>query len=172
MAREKRKPKKDKKSKTEPELKQQEGEGQDEASDGSESDAPEDEEGLKPFEFYFCDVPDPQMSEEAKAEVATLIRRLRSGEKLSMPHSRPMSSIGPRCHELRVREGDGNWRVFYRVDPDVVVAVHVLWKTTQKTPDAIVDLCQKRFRQYDEALAAWKAEQKREAERKARTGRS
>jgi hypothetical protein len=35
-------------------------------------------------------------------EGGMLLRRLQRGETLSMPESRPMPTIGPRCHELRV----------------------------------------------------------------------
>jgi len=34
---------------------------------------------------------------------------LQRGEKLSMPRSRPMRSIGSRCHELRIPDKDQSW---------------------------------------------------------------
>jgi transcriptional regulator with XRE-family HTH domain len=35
-------------------------------------------------------------------EAGVLLRRLEAGEKLGLPHSRSMPSIGARCHELRI----------------------------------------------------------------------
>ena len=40
-----------------------------------------------------------------------------------MPHSRPMSIIGPRCHELRIPDATVTWRIVYRTDSDAIVAV-------------------------------------------------
>jgi hypothetical protein len=58
---------------------------------------------------------------------------LQNNERLSMPHSRPMPSIGRRCHELRINDGDLSWRIVYRVDgrlAPVVADKHPLsaWK--------------------------------------------
>jgi hypothetical protein len=38
----------------------------------------------------------PPMSEAARREAGFLIRRLQQGEKLGLPHSRPLPDIGPR----------------------------------------------------------------------------
>ena len=48
----------------------------------------------------------PPFSKEARIEAGVLLRKLQHGEKLSLPHSRPMPSIGPGCHELRVMDRD------------------------------------------------------------------
>lgn len=71
---------------------------------------------------------------------------------LSMPHSRPMPVIGPRCHELRVLDAEtGNtWRVMYCVDDDAIVVLEVFAKKTQATPKQAIELCQKRLRAYRE----------------------
>lgn len=68
-----------------------------------------------------------------------------------MPHSRPMPSIGARCHELRIRDENRTWRIIYRVDPDAVVIGDVFAKTTQTTPREVITNCQRRFRAYDAA---------------------
>ena len=83
-------------------------------------------------------------------EAGVLLRRLQSGESLAMPHSRPMPSIGSRCHELRVKDESANWRLIYRVDSDAVVLLHVFSKKTGKTPVAVIRACKTRFRRYDE----------------------
>lgn len=142
MAREKRKPKQPKTA-SEKQTSSAPADGTDGNADGKEGDT------RKEFLILFDSVPDPEMSEAAKEELKELMERLRRGEKLSLPHSRPMPSIGRRCHELRVTEADGIWRVFYRVDSDRLVAVRVLWKTTQATPDDEIKLCKTRLAFYD-----------------------
>lgn len=69
-----------------------------------------------------------------------------------MPDSRPMPSIGPRCHELRIRDTQSRltWRIVYRLDSDAIVIAEVFAKKTQKTPPETIDICQKRLRQYDQ----------------------
>lgn len=91
----------------------------------------------------------PPMSAEARQEAGGLLRLLQRGFTLSMPASRPMPSIGPRCHELRIADGDMIWRVFYRVDKDAILVLEVLKKKTQKTPKATIEVCQKRLMQWD-----------------------
>jgi phage-related protein len=41
------------------------------------------------------------------------LARLDSGEKLSMPLSRPMPSIGKGVHEIRLKDSSGICRVIY-----------------------------------------------------------
>jgi phage-related protein len=76
---------------------------------------------------------------------------LQHGDKLSMPHSRPMPSIGPHCHELRITDSDKIWRIVYRIDADAIVVGDVFQKTTAATPKKIFDVCKSRFRMYDDA---------------------
>jgi phage-related protein len=74
---------------------------------------------------------------------------LQRGEKLSMPQSRPMPSVGRRCHELRVRDEDLTWRVIYRLDEDAVVILHVFSKKTQRTPQTVIESCKALLSRYD-----------------------
>jgi phage-related protein len=83
----------------------------------------------------------PPFSKEARSEVGWLIGRVQEGEMLGMPVSRPMPSVGPRCHELRVRDADKNWRVIYRIDPNEILVVDVFRKTTRQTPKHVIDNC-------------------------------
>lgn len=92
----------------------------------------------------------PPFSLAARLDAGALLRRLQRGEKLSMPHSRPMPSIGSRCHELRIRDRDQTWRIFYRLDHDAVVIAAVEKKKTQRTPKRLLDLCRRRLMQYDQ----------------------
>lgn len=95
------------------------------------------------------DIKTPPLSAEARVEVGFLLRRLQRGESLSLPHSRPMPSIGARCHELRVKDADAAWRIVYRIDADAIVIAEVFSKKTQQTPKSVIESCQKRLRVYD-----------------------
>jgi phage-related protein len=77
---------------------------------------------------------------------------LQKGRLLTMPDSRPMPGIGPRCHELRTRDAESRltWRIIYRLDSDAVVIAEVFAKKTQKTPPDVIAGCQKRLRRYDD----------------------
>ena len=67
-----------------------------------------------------------------------------------MPFSRPMPTIGPRCHELRIRDASANWRIFYRIDDDAIVIAEVYPKTTKQTPTHVIDSCRRRLGRYDQ----------------------
>ena len=84
-------------------------------------------------------------------EAGFLLRRLQRGESLSMPSSRPLPVLGPRCHELRIRDVGGTWRIVYRVDRDAIVIAEVFSKKTRAIPAGVVDVCKRRFREYDDA---------------------
>ena len=62
-----------------------------------------------------------------------------------------MSTIGARCHELRIVDADATWRIMYRVDRDAVVIVEVFAKKTAHTPQDVIDTCIRRLREYDHA---------------------
>lgn len=71
-----------------------------------------------------------------------------------MPESRPMPSVGARCHELRIEDVDTrkSWRLVYRVDSDAIVIGGWFSKTTSKTPKSVLDTCKKRFSAYDASV--------------------
>ena len=95
------------------------------------------------------EVKTPPFSKEARLEVGLLLRQLQLGLKLSLPHSRAMSSIGRRCHELRINDNDCTWRIMYRIDPDAIVILAIFDKKTRTTPKHIIDICNDRIRSYD-----------------------
>ena len=68
-----------------------------------------------------------------------------------MPHSRPMPSIGPRCHELRITDRKREWRIVYRIDHDAIVVADVFHKTTRATPKHVIGNCRRRLKAYDDA---------------------
>ena len=105
----------------------------------------------KPLVWLRGEVKTPPFSAEARLEAGGLLRRLQRGEKLRMPHSRPMPTIGPRCHELRVVDVSKTWRIVYPTDADAVVIAAVFQKTTQQTPPRVITESRRRLRQYDAA---------------------
>jgi phage-related protein len=104
---------------------------------------------VKPLVWLEGEIKTPPFSRAARLEAGFLLRRLQLGERLSLPHSRPMPSIGRRCHELRIQDENATWRVIYRVDADGVVIVDIFAKKTQKTPAAVIERCKARLQTYD-----------------------
>jgi phage-related protein len=104
----------------------------------------------KPLVWLEGEVKTPPFAKEARVEAGMLLRRLQRGESFGLPHSRPMPSIGPRCHELRVRDAGHHWRIIYRIDSDAIVIVEVFSKKTHATPKNVIDKCKARLRAYDE----------------------
>ena len=92
----------------------------------------------------------PPFSQDAKLEAGYLIWRLQNGELLGLPHSRPMSSIGRRCHELRIQDKDVTWRIIYRIDPDAIVIVMFFKKKTAATAKSVLETSKQRLKEYDD----------------------
>ena len=91
----------------------------------------------------------PPFSTGAAEEAFNLIEDLREGKKLSLPRSRPMPSIGKRCHELRIQDEHQTWRIFYRTDADAIIITEIIAKKTQQTPLSVINNSKKRLRMYD-----------------------
>ena len=108
----------------------------------------------KPVVWLHGEIHTPPFTKAARVEAGTLLRRLQEGELLTMPHSRPMPSIGARCHELRVRDEKQIWRIVYRLDDAAVIVAEVFAKTTPRTPAHVIDACQRRLKLYAAAAAA------------------
>jgi phage-related protein len=103
----------------------------------------------KPLVWLHGEIKTPPFSQEARLEAGFLLRRLQRGENLSMPHSRPMPTIGSRCHELRINDANTTWRIIYRIDEDAIVMVAVFAKKTNETPKQVIDVCRQRLNWYD-----------------------
>jgi len=97
------------------------------------------------------EVKTPPFSRAGRIEAGYLLRRLQKGVSLSLPHSRPMPSIGPRCHELRIVDEVVTWRIVYRVDADAIVLAAIFRKKTAQTPRRVIQTCKKRLKEYDSA---------------------
>ena len=103
----------------------------------------------KPLVILHGEIKTPPFSHEARIEAGTYLRMLQKGLPLSMPISRPMPSLGPRCAELRIVDEDVTWRIIYRADADAILLAEVFAKKTQATPRSVLDVCKKRLRAYD-----------------------
>jgi phage-related protein len=97
------------------------------------------------------EVKTPPFSSTARLEAGYLLRRLQQGETLGMPHSRPLPSVGPRCHELRINDERATWRIVYRIDSDAIIILEVFSKKSRAMPETVIDVCKKRLKDYDNA---------------------
>jgi phage-related protein len=103
----------------------------------------------KPLILLHGEIKTPPFTDAARKEAGDLLGFVQLGESIGMPLSRPMPSIGARCHELRVRDEDHNWRIIYRIDRNHVLVVDVFAKTTRQTPKNVIDACKARLVTYD-----------------------
>ena len=103
----------------------------------------------KPVVWLHGEVKSPPFSQIARLEVGFLLRCIQAGDTLSMPHARPMPTIGSHCYELRVQDLDVTWRIIYRIDKDAIVIADIFDKKTNQTPKHIIDVCKKRLQHYD-----------------------
>lgn len=102
----------------------------------------------KPLVWLKGEVKSPPFSSTARLEAGFSLRKLQDGEILSMPISRSMPTIGSNCHELRINDEEKTWRIVYFIDHDAIVILDVFDKTTNKTPKKVIEICQKRLKQY------------------------
>lgn len=98
------------------------------------------------------EVKTPPFSHRARLEAGYLMRLLQEGESIGLPHSRPMPVIGARCHELRINDESGTFRIMYRVDADAIVVLEVVKKKTEQTPQSVIETCRHRLRAYDRLM--------------------
>ena len=104
----------------------------------------------KPLAWLHGEIKTPPLSPTARLEAGYLLRRLQRGDRLSMPHSRPMPSICRNCHELRISDEKVTWRVVYRIDDDAIVIATVFAKKTAQTPKTVIEACKRRLKDYDD----------------------
>ena len=102
----------------------------------------------KPLVWLHGEVKTPPFSAAARIEAGVLIRRLQEGDKISLPHARPMPGIGRGCYELRIPDENRTWRIVYYVDTLAVAILEVFAKTTNQTPQAVIEVCKTRLKLY------------------------
>lgn len=103
----------------------------------------------KPVVFLRGEIKSPPFTGEARYEVGMLLRLLQEGILLGLPHSRPLPSIGPRCHELRVKDARHEWRIVYRIDPDAIFVASVFAKTGKSMQQREFAKATRSLRDYD-----------------------
>ena len=113
----------------------------------------------KPLVWLHGEVKTPPFSREARLEAGFQLRKLQSGERLSLPHSRPMPNIGSRVHELRIIDRNVTWRIIYRIYSDAIIIGEVLSKKSRETPKKIIRTCKDRFKNYDQLVGEQKNEE-------------
>lgn len=99
--------------------------------------------------FLRSEIKSPPFTLAGRIAAGRALGSLQEGRTIAMPTSRPMPSIGPRCHELRIRDENHYWRIVYRIDPVVILVVAVFPKATRKTPKSAIALCQARLARFD-----------------------
>lgn len=103
----------------------------------------------KPIAWLRGEIKTPPFTREARLEAGYLLRLLQRGQRLSLPHSRPMPAIGPRCHELRINDAGSTFRIIYRIDEDAIVIAEVFKKKTMQMPQKVIAACRRRLLDYD-----------------------
>ena len=104
---------------------------------------------MKELYFVGTEIKTPPLSNEARREIGFLLRLLQKDMLLSLPHSRPMPSIGKGCHELRINDKNRAWRIMYYIDSEAIVILDVFPKKTNKTPQKSIAVCQRRLKIYE-----------------------
>ncbi len=104
----------------------------------------------KPLRWLADEIRVPPFSPEAALEVGALLEIVALGGMPAMPRSRPMPSVGARCHELRVTDQRQTLRVIYHIAEDAIVVLDVFSKKTRRTPRQVIDRCRRRLRRYEE----------------------
>jgi phage-related protein len=83
---------------------------------------------------------------EIRKELGKAIYDLQLGESLSLPLSRPMSSVASGVSELRLRDRSGIYRVFCYVQSRLGILIfHAFVKKTQKTPQHELQVARRRL---------------------------
>jgi phage-related protein len=105
-------------------------------------------EHSKPLVWLHGEIKTPPLTKEARHEAGMLLRQLQEGMSIAMPLARPMPTVGPRCHELRIMDVNKSWRIIYRIESDAILILEVFQKTTNKTPKHVIDTCKRRLASY------------------------
>lgn len=101
---------------------------------------------MKPVEF--CGVSLKSIKEFGKAvqrEIGHQLTRVQEGKEPT--DWKPMKTIGPGVKEIRVKDEQGAFRVFYvETRPEAVYVLHAVQKTTEKTEKRDIDKAKAEFK--------------------------
>ena len=108
--------------------------------------------GDKPLVWLHGEIKTPPFSAQARLKIGFLLRMLQQGERLNMPDSKPMPTIGSNCHELRIVDENTKWRILYYQAAEAVVILELFKKKTLATPKNVIDSARERLRKYKELM--------------------
>jgi phage-related protein len=103
----------------------------------------------KPLVWLHGDIKSPPFSQDARIEAGYLLRLVQKGEKLSLPHLRPIPTIGKGCCELRINDENKTWRIILQIRKDIILILDAFEKKTNETPLKIIDNCKRRINKYE-----------------------
>ena len=85
---------------------------------------------------------------DVRRELGKAIFDLQKGEKLVMPISKHMPSVGIGVEELRIKDQSGAYRVFYYARlANAILIFHAFQKKTEKTRKADIEIGKKRLKE-------------------------
>ena len=86
--------------------------------------------------------------DDVRRGIGQAILDLQHGAVIGMPLSRPMPSVAVGVAELRIKQRDGSYRVFYYVKSAAgVLILHAFTKKTQQTPDSEIAVARRRLKE-------------------------
>ena len=89
-----------------------------------------------------------ECSEEIRSDFFDAVNLLTSGQTLAMPLSRNLANIHVGLHELRLKDRNGQIRIFYFVKKgDAIYLLHAFKKKTQELPKIEIELALKRIKE-------------------------
>jgi phage-related protein len=88
------------------------------------------------------------LSGDVQKEFSQVVSLLERGEQLAMPLSKSLASIHSGLHELRLRDRDGIYRVFYFIKVrQAVYMLHAFKKKTREIPPKEIKIILRRIRE-------------------------
>ena len=85
-------------------------------------------------------------SKAVRSEIGELLFDLQRGANIGLPAARPMATIAVGAYELRVKDADGIYRVFYYLkSAEGILVFHAFAKKTQTTPQKEIETAKKRL---------------------------
>ena len=85
-------------------------------------------------------------SKAVRSEIGELLFDLQRGANIGLPTARPMATIAIGAYELRVKDADSIYRVFYYLkSAEGILVFHAFAKKTQTTPQKEIETAKKRL---------------------------
>ena len=89
-----------------------------------------------------------EFPEGVRLRLGKALFRLQLGERLHLPHARPMPLVAPGVSEVRVRGEDEIYRTFYYTGSEQgILVLHAFAKKTQRTPSGEIETARKHLRE-------------------------